>query len=403
MPRRKNRTTITCYNPDCLNQVIKCNVDVQFCYICSNDKKTYNRIKQKVKRNLANNDSDAFLQMCCSQRYKSEIQLCELQDKLIKCNNCCFWCGIKVELVVRRKNEDNKNIINRSGTEFVLDRINCNDKMHSCNNTEISCYLCNNMRGNLSFDVFQCMIDIFKRKRKTLDLSTYTTKLSNYSKNIDSGGNNSPWVPLRDFYTQEESKRIFFDLYNKSEARCFYTGLPFCILNSNINEYGFMNPSVDRIENYNERQEKTKHTCDNVNLTLSMINRGKSNMNHETFINAMSIRYPTFMNGYKDVNVIFPENHSKNWIENYSFETPTITKEKKQIDNVKNAIISGEIISHNNLKTRYTEIKKKYGRLVSGNYYSEKATKEKSSLVPLYKQVIKMKEEKYGKRGWTNK
>ena len=302
---RKKLYTIRCMNPKCLNHNINKSM---FCYICL-ENKVDSKIKREKRIAKQNNNLDYFMNSSCSQNYKNEITPQEYKNKYDSQEGCCFWCNIVLTFrVVRLKKGEE-----RLGTEMVLDRKDNSDEKHTCPNTVLSCYLCNNMRGNLGFDIFSTIINILKGNQIILDITSYKTKTTSYGEN----GSNSPWKPLDDMYSTKEQKSIFFNMYNDQGKSCALSGLPFAMLQSYKTEYSFTCPSVDRITSKDEQGNKTKHSKENVHLIWSMFNRAKLDLNLDSFNHIMRKRFPKWEIGYQDVEVIYPENHENNWLENY--------------------------------------------------------------------------------------
>ena len=304
----KRNYTFKCKNISCCNQVTNIS-RYTFCHNCI-ENGTKLSLKLKRQKNLANTELQYYIKTSCTCKYKKDITPQEYEDKYYSQKGCCFWCNIKLtwKCVELKEGEE------RKFTEIVLDRKNNSVKEHSSENTVVSCYLCNNMRGNLSFDMFLSIISVLNGKKTIIDLSKYKTKTDTYTQS----GSNSPWCPFSDIYDTEHQKALFFQLYNGQEKRCAISGIPFGILQSTQEETAFISPSVDRINSRDENGDKTLHTIENTHLIMSMFNRGKLDMDLDAFNKRMCERFPKWKNGYKDTHIIFPDNHENNWLNDYS-------------------------------------------------------------------------------------
>ena len=318
--------TIRCKNAECLNQN---NNNIQiYCEICkkNNIGPTINREK-RIKR--MDEDQYQFIKHSCTQKYNNEISPEDYKEKLISQHNNCYWCNISLTHQTIRKNEI------RKGSEMVLDRIDNDIKMHTKDNTVISCYLCNTMRGCIDFNLFNKIIYVLKRKETILDLRDISVKMSTYNE----PGSNALWGMLKDTYSDvDEQKKIFFNLYENQEKRCALSNLPFVISQGTKKEYSFSTPSVDRINSINENGIKMKHFKGNVQIIWSMFNRAKLDWNQEYFNKIMLDRFPSWNLGYKDVEIIFPNDHQNNWIDNYvcKNEEYHINNHKKNLEDLLN-------------------------------------------------------------------
>jgi len=304
----KKKYTIGCMNIDCYNQITNIS-RTRYCYNCI-ELKVNLGLKIKRQKKKSNTDIQYYIKTSCTCKYKKEITPQEYEDKYKSQKGCCYWCNIKLtHLLVELKDKGERKF-----TEMVLDRKDNSIKQHTSENTVISCYLCNNMRGNLNFNMFSLIINILNGTKSVIDFSKYKTKTE---KNTQTGSN-SPWIPFNDIYDTKRQKDLYFQLYNEQKKKCAISGIKFAILQTTLKETSFMSPSVDRINSKDENGNKTLHTRENTHLILSIFNRCKLDMDLDVFNKRMCERFPKWRNGYHDIDIIFPDNHENNWLNNYN-------------------------------------------------------------------------------------
>ena len=97
-------------------------------------------------------------------KYSEIINKDILIDKFHLQNGCCHWCGCELTCPkVDGSYQDNYN-------QPSLDRINNNDN-HNIDNVNITCHMCNIMRGETLYEKFNDIIKILKGENDTLDLT----------------------------------------------------------------------------------------------------------------------------------------------------------------------------------------------------------------------------------------
>ena len=88
-----------------------------------------------------------------------------LVDKFHSQNGICHWCNCKLECPkVNGTYQDNYN-------KPSLDRIDNLNKKHTIDNINITCHMCNIMRGETEYDMFTDIIKILRGETNILDLT----------------------------------------------------------------------------------------------------------------------------------------------------------------------------------------------------------------------------------------
>ena len=91
-----------------------------------------------------------------------------LLEKFNNQNGKCFWCDCKLECpkLNNTSYEENPN-------KPTLDRIDNDNKLHTIENVNISCHMCNIMRGGNSYEIFEEIIKILRGTTLILDLTNH--------------------------------------------------------------------------------------------------------------------------------------------------------------------------------------------------------------------------------------
>lgn len=289
------------------NNIGLCNLELKL-YVRKLEKTKHKEIIKKNKKinfEKNKNNIDWVFNYFSSQYYNKEISCEEIKQKYNSSDGKCYYCGIN--LVYNEKNNKNDAV--------VLDRIDNANKSHDFSNVLPCCHLCNNMRSNLKIEIFENIIQVLNGESNILDLSTYATQIersdaSNSSRNYN------------DSYPIDERKNIFLKKYEKQNKRCALSQLPFVIISSSRSELAFSNPSVDRIDS-TKNGVKLKHTKENTHLVWNLFNRAKNDYSMSEFTEIMNSRFEKWSNGYADVEIIYPDNHYKNWLEGYEYKNET--------------------------------------------------------------------------------
>lgn len=217
-------------------------------------------------------------------KYKeiSEPQL--LSEIFIKQNKECFWCKCKLECpkLEDTSYEENYNIPS-------LDRIDNDNKLHTIDNVNITCRMCNIMRGGTNYEIFKIIIKILNGETDILDLTNHSfiNKLSDKRFTID-------YKRVKERINTNNLKSLLCPISNFP----IYLGL--------ANFHPFL-PSFDRIINNDEEGSKLGHNDENIQMVTAFVNRGRNDINcSEDFIIIFNEKFP---NRCKDIRVIYPENY----------------------------------------------------------------------------------------------
>ena len=190
-------------------------------------------------------------------------------------NGKCNWC--KCELQCPHINSNYETDYNQPS----LDRID-NNKDHSINNINITCWFCNNMRGETDIILFKKIMEILLGNTNILDLSNevFIDKLFDKRYTISNDR-------VRNYITPKIK-----------DIRCPISNFPFFFGKSN--HYPLL-PSFDRKIN-NKDGVRMEHSDDNINMVCSFINYGRNKINDiESFKKIFNDKFP---NRKKNIKVI---------------------------------------------------------------------------------------------------
>ena len=217
-------------------------------------------------------------------KYKeiSEPQL--LSEIFIKQNRKCFWCKCKLECpkLEDTSYEENYNIPS-------LDRIDNDNKLHTIDNVNITCHMCNIMRGGTDYEIFKMIIKILNGETNILDLTnhSFVNKLSDKRFTIN-------YKRVKDIIKPDNLKSLFCPISN------------FPIYLGSVKFHPLL-PSWDRIINNDENGNKMSHDDENIKMVCAFINRGRNNINcSEDFIRIFNEKFP---NRCKNIHVIYPDGY----------------------------------------------------------------------------------------------
>jgi hypothetical protein len=211
-----------------------------------------------------------------------------LIDKFNNQFRCCYWC--KTELECPKLDKSYENNYNQPS----LDRID-NDDDHNINNVNITCWMCNIMRGETTFELFTKIINILLGKSHTLDLTChdYINKLTDKRFTID-------YKRVRKEITPDNLKKLYCRISN------------FPIFLGSISHHPLL-PSWDRKYNCDENGAKMEHCDDNIEMICAFINMGRNSINYiDDFIKIFNNKFP---NRSLIINVIYPTDYK--YIEKY--------------------------------------------------------------------------------------
>ena len=93
-----------------------------------------------------------------------------LIDKFEEQNKCCFWCECEFQCP-KLNDTPYENNYNKP----TLDRIDNDNKLHTIDNVNITCHMCNIMRGGTSYKMFEEIILILRGNKSTLDLTNHNS------------------------------------------------------------------------------------------------------------------------------------------------------------------------------------------------------------------------------------
>ena len=205
-----------------------------------------------------------------------------LVDKFHSQNGSCHWCNcILVCPKVNGNYQDNYN-------QPSLDRIN-NEDNHNVDNVNITCHMCNIMRGETDYKIFSDIINILRGDKNTLDLSNHEFINKLTDKRFTIGYNR-----VKEIITCE----------NLRELSCPITNFP--IFLGKNNHYPLL-PSWDRKTNNDEYGNKMDHNDENIQMVCAFMNMARNKINKiEDFINIFNEKFP---NRIKDIKVIYPEDY----------------------------------------------------------------------------------------------
>ena len=297
------------------------------CKIC---KSKYHYYKRKEKKSKCIYESIKQLKSKYSEIPDSKLLITKFEQQ----NKKCFWCNCPFECpkLNNIEYEYNFNIP-------TLDRIDNSNKLHTIDNINISCRMCNIMRGSCSIESFEEILNILKGKRNIIDLSNkeYINRLSDKRFSIN-------YKDLKSLINPTTIKELF----------CPISNFPMFL----SSEYQFpLLPSGDRITNNNINGDKLDHNIENIQLVCAFINRAKNNINNnDNFITIFNNKFP---NRCKNIKVIYPNNYdyiykygcfvNKNYADTYLWNGYKLKNKKlfqnrvrriilhlKQIKNIKN-------------------------------------------------------------------
>ena len=213
--------------------------------------------------------------------YKEIINKDKLIDKFNEQIGCCHWCNCELECPkVNGTYQDNYN-------QPSLDRIDNSNKKHTIDNINITCVMCNIMRGETEYDIFTDIIKILKGETNILDLTEhgFINKLSD-----------------KRFTIKRVKEKIIPD--NLRELFCPITNFPIYL--GKNNHYPLL-PSWDRKVNNDENGNKLDHNDENIQMVCAFMNMGRNKINRiEDFIDIFNNKFP---NRIKDIKVIYPEDY----------------------------------------------------------------------------------------------
>jgi hypothetical protein len=270
----------------------------------------------------------------CSTKYH-ELNCENLLEKFANQHKQCYWC--KTKLVCPKLNDtgcalqyiDNYN-------QPSIDRIDNDNKDHSISNINITCWMCNIMRGQTDIYLWKVIIDILLGKSDTIDLSQMNYIGSLWEKRFMS------------ISPHTLKTRITID--NIRSLICPISYFPIFLGKENRHP---LLPSFDRITNNDIDGKKLEHTDDNINMVCSFINFGRNNINQlEDFKDIFNKKFP---NRTKNIKCIYPDNYK--WrVEGNQFITEKTYIERQ----AKKEVSMHNKIRHNNLKKILQQRYKKY-------------------------------------------
>lgn len=218
-------------------------------------------------------------------KYKEISEPLLLSEIFIKQNKECFWCKCKLECpkLEDTSYEENYNIPS-------LDRIDNDNKLHTIDNVNITCHMCNIMRGGTNYEIFKIIIKILNGEIDILDLTNHSfiNKLSDKRFTID-------YKRVKERINTNNFKTLLCPISNFP----IYLGLV---------KFHPLLPSFDRITNNDENGNKLGHHDENIQMVCAFINRGRNNINHlENFVKTFNQKFP---NRCKNIKVIYPDDYN---------------------------------------------------------------------------------------------
>ena len=204
-----------------------------------------------------------------------------LIDKFHSQNGCCHWCNCKLQCPkVKGTYQDNYN-------QPSVDRIN-NDDDHNIDNVNITCHMCNIMRGETDYEIFAEISEILRGETNILDLTEheFINKLTDKRFTIN-------YNRVKQIIRPDNLRELF----------CPITKFPVYL--GSAKHYPFL-PSWDRKDN-NDEHGKLDHNDENIQMVCAFINMGRNDINRiEDFIDIFDKKFP---NRIKDIKVIYPEDY----------------------------------------------------------------------------------------------
>ena len=239
--------------------------------------KNVNKRKEKKSKSI----KESILQLKTKYPEITDSQL--LIDKFNNQDRKCFWCNCKLDCPkLDNSFESNYN-------KPSLDRIDNDNKLHRIDNVNITCHMCNIMRGGTNYEIFKIIIKILNGESEILDLTNHNfiNKLSDKRFTID-------YKRVKERINPDNLKLLFCPISNFP----IYLGL--------AKFHPFL-PSFDRIFNNDEDGNKLGHNDENIQMVCAFINRGRNEINHsEDFIRIFNEKFP---NRCKDIKVIYPDSY----------------------------------------------------------------------------------------------
>ena len=327
-----------------------------------------------------------------------ELDSSDLLKKFEDQNKQCCFCKTQLEcpkLDITLKKGENR--YHNNYNQPSLDRIDNFNKLHSIDNINITCWMCNYMRGSSGIELFQMIIDILIGKGDTLDLSNMDFRQTLIaSTNNDGKKWNVPPEIVR--------KQITAD--NITSLKCPISDLPLFL---GKEDRHLLYPSYDRIINNDSEGNKLNHNIDNIQLVASFMNSARNSIN--TINDFKVIFNAKFPNRTKNIKVIYPVDYKwvlkgKNVMTENRFKEQQEKEKVKKREKVKKHILDKILKKQKqknmfspfnklkkNVKYPHKKLREKFQKIVSQvirdlrNLKSIKEWQNKHNSIPGYKQV----------------
>ena len=217
------------------------------------------------------------------KKYKEITDSQLLLEKFNNQNGKCFWCRCKLECPKSEETSYGGNFNIPS-----LDRIDNDNKLHTIENTNITCLMCNIMRGGTDYEKFEIIIGILKGETDTLDLTNHSfiNKLTEKRFTIN-------YKRVKNRINPDNTRLLF----------CPISNFPIYLGSAKFHP---LLPSWDRIINDDQNGNKMGHDDENIQMVCAFINRGRNNINCEDFIRIFNEKFP---NRCKKINIIYPDGY----------------------------------------------------------------------------------------------
>ena len=217
-------------------------------------------------------------------KYKEITEPQLLLETFKKYDGKCFWCNCKLACpkLDDTSYENNYNIAS-------LDRIDNDNKHHTIDNVNITCHMCNIMRGGTDYETFKVIIKILLGDTSILDLTNHNfiNKLTEKRFTIN-------YQRVKEEINPDNLKNVF----------CPISDFPIYLGSNKF--YPYL-PSWDRRTNNDENGNKLEHNNENIQMVCAFVNRGRNNINRiEDFIRIFDEKFP---NRCIDIKVIYPKDY----------------------------------------------------------------------------------------------
>jgi hypothetical protein len=249
-----------------------------------------NKCKQKQHKLKRKNKRCSDILECVKQKASdhTELKQIDLINLFNKQDMRCFFCKCILEC---DKYEDNKQYYYKNNyNKITLDRIDNSKinhkKNYNINNVNMTCLLCNIMRGNSHINYFQKIINILLGITDILDLKD--EKIINRLSDKQFGYSNG--TRIRNFTPLDIKK-----------WKCDISDFPLFL--GSEKQHPLL-PSGDRINNNNK-----SHEGNNLHFVCKFINLARNDMELEFFKEIFNEKFPKRI---KEIKILFPDNYDYN-------------------------------------------------------------------------------------------